>query len=159
MTTLIKPATLDPTISDVLATLTTKQNLSNKTLKTTKESVTITGTAAAGTFNFDVATQAILLYNTSSANFRINVRGNATTTLDSLLNVGESIGVCALIPNGATAYYLLGVNIDGVAQTIKLQNGNAISAGNTNSTDMYNVFIIKTAAATYQTFVSQTKYA
>lgn len=99
------------------------------------------------------------MYNTSSANFRINVRGNATTTLDSLLNVGESIGVCALIPNGATAYYLLGVNIDGVAQTIKLQNGNAISAGNTNSTDMYNVFIIKTAAATYQTFVSQTKYA
>jgi hypothetical protein len=159
MTTLIVPAALDTTIPNVLATLTGKQNLSNKTLKTTKETVTVTGIAAGGAMNFDVATQSISVYNTASANFSLTIRADATNNLGSVLNVGESIGICLIVPNGTTAYYLTGITIDGSGRTIKWLGGVPVVSGNVSATDIYNIAIIKTASTTYQVYASQSKFA
>lgn len=162
--TLVVQNALDPALYNSLATLSGSQTMTNKTIKTTKEKVTVVGAAPSSTTNFDVVTQAISVYNTATNNFTINVRGDATTTLASLLAVGESIGIALLVPNGAGAYYMNGLSIDGAAQTPKYQSGIVFAAGNTNSTDMYNIFIIRTGTAspglgTYQVYASQTKYA
>lgn len=163
MTTLVKAATIESSLYNSLATLTGTQTLANKTLKVTKEAVTITNTAAAGSLNFDVATQAISVYNTATSNFNIAVRGDATTNLNSVLAVGESIGICLIVPNLSTAYYLNAISIDSVAQTPRYQSGIPFTAGNPNATDMYNIFIIKTGTVNattglYQVYASQTKF-
>ena len=101
------------------------------------------------------------MYNTATQNFILNVRGNSTTTLNSLLAVGESVGITLFVPNGLTAYYLSGIIVDGGAgtRTIQYQNANPIAAGNSSCTDVYVVYLIKTAANTWSVYVSQTKYA
>jgi hypothetical protein len=164
MTTLVKAATIESSLYNSLATLTGTQTLVNKTLKVTKEAVTVTNTAAAGSLNFDVATQAIMVYNTATSNFNIAVRGDANTNLNSVLAVGESIGICLIVPNGNVPYYLTAISIDNVAQNPIFQSGVVFFAGNMNSTDMYNLFIIKTGTANattglYQIYASQTKFA
>jgi hypothetical protein len=159
--TLVVQNALDPTLYNSLATLTGSQVIANKTLKVVKEPVTIVGTAPGGTTDFDVATQSISVYNTATQNFILNVRGNSTTTLDSLLAVGESVGITLFVPNGLTAYYLTNITVDGGTgtRTLKYQGGIPIVFGNSSSTDVYVVYIIKTATNTWDIYVSQTKYA
>ena len=141
-----------------VVTLTGTQSLANKTIKTFKENVTLTGAAPAASTNFDVLTQPIAIYSTANANFTVNVRGNATTTLNSALAIGESITVNFFVPNGATAYYPNAWAIDGSAITPKYQGGTAYTAGNASATDLYVLFIVKTADATWSAYVSQTKF-
>ena len=130
-------------------------------LITPEERCTVSATAATGTINFDILTSGQWYYTTNaSANFTLNFRGNSTTTLNSVLSVGDSISVLFLNTNGATPYYASAYQIDGVAQTPKWQFGGAITAGNASSIDVYTVTIIKTAATpTYVTFVGLTKWA
>jgi len=160
MTTQITSPNIDPTFLATLATLTGTQTLSNKALKTTKEIVTLTGGAPSATANFDVVTQSVQYYTANAANnFIFNIRGDSGTTLNSLMNVGDSITVAMLVTNGSTAYYPTSFQVDGVAITPKIQGGTAITGGNTNSVDIYTYMLIKSASATYYAFVSQTKFA
>lgn len=131
----------------VTADLTTAQTLSRKTLKSPEEIVTVSATAATGTINFDFITQGVLYYTTNaSANFTLNFRGNGATTLNSLMDVGDSISGVFLNTNGGTAYYPTVFQIDGSAVTPKWSGGAAPSAGNVSSIDSYSFTIIKTAA-------------
>jgi|694.fasta_scaffold89376_5 hypothetical protein len=125
-----------------------------------KERVTISATAATGTINFDVSTQSILYYTSNaSANFTINIRSNASNTLDSVMNVGESVTVVFMNTNGGTAYYPSGVKIDAAAVTPKWQGGSAPTSGNASAIDAYTYTIIKTASLTYTVLASQSKFA
>lgn len=142
------------------------QTISNTTLNrpdliSPSEKVTVSATAATGTINFDVVTQSILYYTTNaSANFTINVRGNSSTTLNSLLSVGESFSVNFMVTNGATPYYATAYQIDGTAVTPKWQYGAAPTGGNANSIDVYNLTIVKTAAIpTYVVLAAMAKFA
>lgn len=137
------------------------QTLTNKTLTSPRETTTVSATAATGTVQFDVATQADLFYTTNaSANFTLNVRGNAGTTLNSLMAVGATQTIVFRNTNGATAFYLTALTIDGAAQTVRWQGGTAPAAGNANSTDVYSFVITKTAATpTYTVLGSLTKFA
>lgn len=106
--------------------------------------------AATGTINFDVMTQSDLEYTTAATgNFTLNIRGNGTNTLDSILAVNAAVTVNFLSTNGATAYLLSAVQVDGVAQTINWLNKTAPTAGNASSVDAYQVTVKKTAAATF----------
>lgn len=125
------------------------------------ELTTVSATAATGTINFDAVTQGVLYYTSNaSANFTLNIRGNSTTTLSSLLSVADSITIAFLNTNGGTAYYPTVYQIDGSAVTPKWQGGTAPTGGNASSVDSYVLTIIKTAATpTYLVLASQTKYA
>ena len=165
-----------PTGTDTLVGRATTDTLTNKTLTSPtintatvsnsivvapEERTTVSATAATGTINFDALTQGVLYYTTnSSANWTLNVRGNSSTTLNSILAVGDSITVVFLATNGSTAYYPTAYQIDGSSVTPKWQGGSAPSSGNPSSIDAYSLTIIKTAATpTYTVFASQTKFA
>lgn len=130
------------------------------TLTSPKEVNTTSATAATGTVNVDVVTSSVLIYTTNaSANWTLNVRGNSTTTLDSIMSTGEQITVVFETPNGATAYYPTAFTIDGTAVTPKWLGGTAPASGNINSTDVYVYTIRKTGSATFTCLASQNKFA
>jgi hypothetical protein len=142
------------------ATLAGTETLTNKTLKSPKESWNIVASAATGTINFDVETSGIWYYTTNaSANHTVNARWSSSATLDSKMSVGESITVVWVNTNGSTAYYPNVFQIDGTSRTVKWQGGTAPSGGNASSIDMYAYNIIKTASATFTVLGSQTKFA
>lgn len=125
-----------------------------------KEKTTVSATAATGTIAFDVLTQQVLFLTVNStANFTVNIRGNNSTTLDSIMAVGESITAALLVTNGGTAYYNTVVQVDGATVTPKFQGGTAPDAGNASSVDIYTYTVIKTGAATFSVFASQTQFA
>ena len=128
-------------------------------LSNAKEVITISATAATGTINIDVSTQSILYYTTnSSANFTLNIRSNASNTLNSVMNVGESVTVVFMNTNGGTAYYPSAFQVDGTAVTPKWQGGTAPTSGNASATDVYTYTIIKTDASTYTVLAAQSKF-
>jgi hypothetical protein len=137
-----------------------KNLFSSQTLTSPKETNVVSATAATGTVNVDVSTSSVLIYTTNaSGNWTLNVRGNNTTTLDSIMSTGEQISVVFESPNGASAYYPTAFNIDGSAVVPKWLGGTAPSSGNANATDVYIYTIRKTGAATFTVLASQNKYA
>ena len=125
------------------------------------ETVTITAAAPSATTNFDVSTQALQYYTTNaSTNFTLNIRGNSSTTFNSISSVGLSYTLVLMVTTGATPYYPNVIQIDGTTVTPKWQGGTAPSAGNASSIDIYTFAVIKTAATpTYVVLASQVKYA
>ena len=160
------------------ATLTGSETLTNKTLTSPtinnpvtlgsvlispEERTTVSATAAATTVNFDAVTQGVLYYTSNAtANWTLNVRGNSSTTLNSILATGDAITVSFLVTNGSTAYYQTAFNIDGTTSgvTLEYSGGTVPASGNASSVDVYTFTIIKTASATYTVFgAGPIKYA
>lgn len=128
----------------------------------TLENNTISATAATGTINYDMLTQSLLYYTTNaSGNFTLNLRGDGTNSLNSLMATGETITVSFWCTNGGTAYYNSAVQVDGTTSgvTTKWLGGTAPSAGNASSIDVYTYAITKTASATFTVLASQSKFA
>ena len=134
--------------------------LSNPVFKAAREDVTVSATAATGTISFDLLTQNVLYYTTdASANFTVNFRGDGSNTLNSSMNIGESITAAFLVTNGTTAYYNSAVQVDGSSVTPKWALGTAPTAGNASSIDSYTYTIIKTADATFTIFANIVDFA
>lgn len=124
------------------------------------ETATVSATAATGTINYDVTTQAVLYYTSNaSANWTVNFRGSSGTSLNTLMATGESVTVAFLVTQGSTAYYNSAVQVDGSSVTPKWQGGTAPTAGNASSIDAYTYTIIKTGSAAFTVFAAQTKFA
>jgi hypothetical protein len=124
------------------------------------EGATVTATAPSASINYDFKTQAVRYYTSNnSTNFTVNIRGNSTTSLDSVMAIGQTATMVLMVTNGSTAYYANVIQIDGTTVTPKTINGIAITSGNANSVDIYTLTIVKTASATFTTFASQSKYA
>lgn len=123
------------------------------------ETTTVSATVATGTINYDVITQGVLYYTSNaSANWTVNFRGNGSTSLNTLMAVGETRTVTFLVTQGGTAYYNNAVTVDGSSVTPKWQGGTAPTAGNTSGIDVYTYSIIKTASATFTVLASQTQF-
>ena len=132
----------------------------NALLIAPKELTLTSATAATGAINIDAMVAALDIRTANaSGNWTINVRGNAATTLNSIMSTGEQISIVFESPNGATAYYPTAFNIDGSAVVPKWLGGSAPSSGNINSTDVYVYTIRKTGAATFTVIASQNKFA
>ena len=130
------------------------------TLTSPKELIQIVTAGSTGPINIDTLTASVEYYNVNATGaFTLNVRGDGSTTLNSLMAIGEQISVVYLNKNGATPYYPTSFSIDTVVQTPLWLGGTAPSAGNANSTDVYVYTIIKTAASTYTVLASQSKFA
>jgi len=148
------------------ANITTVGNLTSLTvqglssIQEAKEKVTLDGTGATGTINFDILTQAIL-YKTANAtnNFTLNVRGNSSTTLNSVMSTGESMTLMFINTNGSTPYIISGFQIDGSNVTPNwVYPAGAPGAGIANSKETYNVNIIKTGSGVFTALLSRTVY-
>jgi hypothetical protein len=125
-----------------------------------KEKINISATAATGTLNIDTITSSFnVITSNATGNYTINVRGDSTNTLNSLMQIGDSITVVFESPNGSTAYYATGYTIDGNSVTPKWLGGTAPSAGNINATDVYMLQIRKISNATFTCLASQSKFA
>lgn len=136
-------------------------NLLSPNLIAATETTQITGAAfATGANNVDALTASVWYYNVNAtASGSINFRGNSTTTLSSLLAVGQSLTFAVIIQNGATAFYPASYTIDGAAVTPKWSGGTAPTAGNASANDVYSYTITKTAATpTYVVWATQTKF-
>jgi len=123
------------------------------------EKATVSATAATGTINYDVMTQAVLYYTSNaSGNWTLNIRGDASNSLDSIMSTGESMTIAHLVTM-TTAYYNSAVQVDGSSVTPEWQGGSAPTGGNANSVDVYSYTVIKTGSATFKVFASQTQFA
>jgi hypothetical protein len=124
------------------------------------EVTTVSATAATGTINYDVTTQSVLYYTSNaSANWTVNIRGNSTTSLNTLMSTGQAITVVFMVTQGSTAYYNNALTIDSSSVTPKWQGGSAPTSGNASGIDIYSYTIIKTASATYTVLASQIQFA
>lgn len=124
------------------------------------ENIIISSTALTGTINLDILSGTLFYYTTNaSANWTFNVRGNSSTSLNSILPIGKSATITVLSTQGSTARYANVFKIDGSTITPKWQGGITPNAGYTNSINIYTYVIAKTADATFTVFGSLTKFA
>jgi hypothetical protein len=145
-------------MSDITDLSVDVSELTNTLLISPKEKTLVSATAATGTINVDVSSQSDVFYTSNAtANFTLNIRGNASTTLSSLLSVGQSVTVVFKNTNGSTPYYLTTVQIDGTTVTPKWLIS-APSYGTPSGIDSYNLTITKTGSSTFVVFGSQAGY-
>ena len=129
-------------------------------IQSVAEKVTTEATAATGTINYDVLTQAVWNFTSdAAANWTLNIRGDGSNTLDNIMDTGESITIAHIVKQGSTPYYNSAVQIDGSSVTPEWQGGSAPSSGNASSLDVYSYTIIKTGSATFTVLASQTQFA
>lgn len=122
------------------------------------EKSTVSATAATGTVNFDVLTQAVLYYTSNaSGNWTLNFRGSGSVTLNNMMVTGESLTVAFLVTQGSPAYYNSAVTIDSASVTPKWQTA-APTAGNVSGVDAYSYVVFKTGNAAFTVFASQTPF-
>ncbi len=124
------------------------------------ENVNVSSTALTGTINLDILSGTLFYYTAdASGNWTFNIRGNSSTTLNSILPIGKSVTITVLRTQGSTARYASGFTIDGSSVSPKWQGGTAPSSGFTSSINVYTYSIVKTANATFTVFGSITKFA
>tara|TARA_B100000282_G_scaffold139502_1_gene100207 strand:+ start:474 stop:2762 length:2289 start_codon:yes stop_codon:yes gene_type:complete len=117
-------------------------------------------TTTSGTLDFDAKDYEIYrLTQSQGANRVLNIRGDGSTSLDSIMSTGEFRTVAIAFKNGSTPYYFNTFRIDGNAITVLWSGGSAPSAGNASSTDFYTLSICKTSSATFEVYGSFTRYA
>jgi hypothetical protein len=124
------------------------------------EVTTVSATAATGTINYDITTQAVLYYTSNaSANWTVNFRGSSGTSLNTLMSTGQSMTVAFLVTQGSTAYYNSAVQVDGTTSGVTtVWLGGAPTAGNASGIDSYRYLIIKTGSATFTVLASNTQF-
>jgi hypothetical protein len=124
------------------------------------EQASIRETAPTAITNFDLVGQAIHYYTANATtNWTLNVRGNSGTSLNGLLQVGQSVTIALLVTNGASAYYQTGFRVDDAAVTIRWSGGTTPIAGNANSIDIYSITIFKTGNASFLAIGALTRFA
>ena len=110
-----------------------------------------------GSLTLNASTNTSYLYTMpQTSNFTLNVRGNASTTLNNTMATGDQLTITFVYNNNAT-WYPTSFSIDGVTQYIYWQGGVTPSSGLTN----FNVLvytIIKTGNAGFTIFASQTRF-
>ena len=101
-----------------------------------------------------------MLFRSATGNITLNIRGNSTTTLDSILPVNDSLTIVYLNTVGTTAYIVSNITIDGTIVTPKYINGIAPNVGTrlVNCVQSYTYSLIKTAANTYTVLGSLSEY-
>jgi hypothetical protein len=129
------------------------------TIQEVIEKVNVSATAFSANLNFDILNQPILyLTSSATANGTVNLRGNSTVAVDTLLRTGQSITVSLLVTNGSIPYKANVVQVDGVTQVAKWAGGAEPINGNSFAVDLYSYTIIKTGNAAFTVLASQQRY-
>jgi len=117
--------------------------------------------ALTGTVNFDVVDNGLVQYYTtnSSGTFVVNLRGDGSTTFNSLMDIGKTTVFTLYSAQNNASYYMTDFQIDGSSITEKWNGGSAPSAGTASGTDVYTFNIMKTADATFTVFATFSNFA
>ena len=138
-------------------------SIENSTLKSSTERANVVNDIAPVEITYNLVDQTILYYTSNStANITLNFTGNSNISLDSYLNVSNTISSVVLLTNGAVPKYIQNVKVDGVVvanATIKgnlYWLGNSITIpGNPVGIDLYSFTIVKTSSNVYTILGSQ----
>lgn len=118
-----------------------------------------TATAPPATTNYDLLSQAVQFYTVNAANnWTLNIRGDASNTLNTVLPLGQAVTLALITTQGATPFFANVVQIDGVTVTPKWQGGTAPAAGNASGLDVYTFTVIKTGVSTYTVLASLVQF-
>jgi hypothetical protein len=130
-------------------------------IKNAAEPITVSATAATGTINYNLLTQSVVYYTTAaSANWTINLRGDGTTSMNTLLSTGQAATMVFMATQTSPAYYNNVVQVDGTTSgvTTKWLNGTP-TIGNINAVDVYTYTVVKTGSAAFTVFASQALFS
>jgi hypothetical protein len=115
--------------------------------------------AASGSINFDVLNQGVVYYTSNStANWLLNFRGDASTSLNAVMYIGQSLSIAFIATNGSPAYYPVSHSVDGASVTVRWAENPAPSSGNANTIEAYSYTLFKTANATFTVLASRTVF-
>ena len=120
-----------------------------------------TGGSPSGTFNINVLTNG-MVYRTDAnmaGTFTINLRGDGSTTFNSLMDIGATSVYTFYAGSSNTSYVLQNFQIDSSNITEKWNGGSAPSAATGSGTDVYTFNIMKTADATFTVFATFSNFA
>ena len=121
------------------------------------EQANITAGKLSDNTNIDLENGMVHLFTTTETTTSTpNIRVNSSTSLNSVMAIGEVISV-TLITTAAAAGYSAQLTIDGGAVTENWTGGSAPSDGGSSGVDIYAYTIIKTADATFTVVATQTK--
>lgn len=150
------------TLAATTANVSSLLNVTGTTaIQQAKEKTVISASIPASTTNFDVLSGAINYYTANmTANITLNVRGNSTTSFDSVTSIGDSVTIAMVTTAGTTAYVISAFQVDGVSVTPKWVSNTAPVAGllQTSGINAYTYTLIKTASASYTVLGSYIGY-
>ena len=124
------------------------------------EKVNIVNGGANGTTNIDILTATTWYFDTaSSGDWTHNIRGDGSTSLDSIMSTGDNIVVCVISTQNNSSYGSLGLNIDGSGKTVYwIDNDNNNNLHGTDGYDLYFWNITKTGSSSYVVTASSNNY-
>ena len=124
------------------------------------ENVNLSSTSLTGTIDLDILSGTLFYYTANATdNWTFNVRGNSSTSLNTILPIGKSVTVTILSTQGSSAKYASTFKVDGTTISPKWQGGTAPTSGFASSINIYTYTIVKTADATFTVLASQTKFS
>ena len=124
---------------------------------TLREKVNVTAGKLSDNLNIDLANGMVHLFTTAESTTAVpNIRVDGSTTLNSVMAIGESVVVTLITTANASAYSAQ-MTIDGGAQTERWIGGSAPDAGGSAGVDIHSFTIIKTADATFTVIGNHSK--
>ena len=124
---------------------------------TLREKVNVTAGKLSDNLNIDLANGMIHLFTTAESTTAVpNIRVDGSTSLNSVMAIGESV-VVTLITTANAAAYSANMTIDGAAQTERWIGGSAPNGGGSSGVDIHTFTIIKTANATFTVIGNHSK--
>ena len=124
---------------------------------TLREKVNVTAGKLSDNLNIDLANGMVHLFTTAESTTAVpNIRVDGSTSLNSVMVIGESV-VVTLITTANASAYSAHMTIDGVARTEYWVGGSAPSEGGSSGVDIHTFTIIKTADATFTVIANHSK--
>ena len=124
---------------------------------TLREKVNVTAGKLSDNLNINLANGMVHLFTTAeSTTSTPNIRVDGSTSLNSVMAIGESVVVTLITTANASAYSAQ-MTIDGGAQTENWIGGTAPAAGGSSGVDIHTFSIIKTADATFTVIANHSK--
>ena len=126
-----------------------------------QEKSEVPASALTGTVNFDIVDDGMVHwhYTNASGTWVVNLRGDASTTFNSIMDIGKTAVFTLYSASNNTSYYMTDFQIDGVSMTERWNGGSAPTAGTGSGTDVYTFNIFKTGDAAYTVYANFSNFA
>ncbi len=125
-------------------------------VKSIRNDVNVVAGSANDTTHIDVLTSSSVLFTSNSGStWTHNIRGDASTSLNSVMSTGQTLTVTVISTQNNASYYSSQITIDGSAVTEYWINNTTPSNGKASGYDVYRWVITKTGSSTFLVFASQ----